>query len=172
MKRTIVLLSALFVSALAASAQDAVPVQPSAMAGTQVVRFAFEWRVQNPPHYTIVVDSDGHATYTSEPTAGPNGGSAPDSYVAEWTASDATRTRIFDDVRKLNYLQGHYETNAKVAQTGTKTLSYKDATRNTSTSYNYSEGWAQAGVRRAFQQTRRRLRLEELAGRTAHWKCY
>jgi hypothetical protein len=134
-KRSYLLISAVLLCALAALAQDPVPSK----AGASVVRFSLEWKIQNPPHYLIRIDSNGPATYDSQPTADADGASAPDPYHAEWTASEVTRSKVFDDLQKLNYLQGHYESKAKVAQTGTKTLSYKDASHDTSATYNYSE---------------------------------
>jgi hypothetical protein len=139
MKRTIVLLSTLLWFGLAALAQEPAQAQPPGRPGTPVVQFLFDWRVQNPPRYSIAIDSAGRATYHSEPNGDPNGGSAPDPYQVEWTVTEATRTKVFDAARQLNYFQGKFETKAKVAQTGIKTLTYKDSSRDNSTSYNYSE---------------------------------
>jgi hypothetical protein len=139
MKRTFALLSVLLFLALATFAQEPAQAQPPERPGTPVVQFLFDWRVQNPPRYSIAIDSAGRATYRSEPTGDPNGGSAPDPYQVEWTVSEATRTKVFDAARQLNYFQGNFEAKAKVAQTGIKTLTYKDSSRDHSTSYNYSE---------------------------------
>ena len=103
------------------------------------MRFELSWKVQNPPHYSVTLDSAGHATYRSEPAVGTDGGTAPEPYVVEWTATETTRTKVFESAQKLNYLQGSFESHAKVAQTGEKTLSYKDGSHDNSARYNYSE---------------------------------
>lgn len=140
MKRTIALLSAiLFLSLASVAAQEPAQAQPPGKPGTPVVQFLFDWRVQNPPRYSIAIDSAGRATYHSEPTADPNGGTAPDPYQVEWTVSETTRTKVFDAAQQLNFFQGKFEAKAKVAQTGIKTLTYKDSSRDNSTTYNYSE---------------------------------
>ncbi|ABF42618.1 hypothetical protein Acid345_3617 [Candidatus Koribacter versatilis Ellin345] len=140
MKRTTLVLSILLFVSLAAGAQEPAPSLPPAKAGTAAVQFVFDWSVQNPPRYEISVDSTGRATYHCEPAADEKGGSAPDAYSVEWTASEATRTKIFDAAEKLDYFKdGNYDTKAKVAKTGVKTLTYKDGSRDSSTRYNYSE---------------------------------
>lgn len=144
MMRTIALCCLLLLIAFPLFSQEAAQAEPpkaeSAVAsGTPVVQFVFDWKAQNPPRYSVAIDSTGRATYRSEPSANPNGGVAPEPYLIEWTASEATRTKVFDDARKANYFEGNFEAKAKVAQTGVKTLTFKDASRTHSTSYNYSE---------------------------------
>ncbi len=139
MKRTIILFSILLCGVCAAHGQELAQAQPPEKSGTPVVRFNFVWGVQNPPRYSVTIDSAGHATYQSNPAADPNGGVAPEPYFVEWTATDATRQKIFDSVRKLNYLHGNFASHAKVAQTGSKTLTYKDPSYDNSATYNYSE---------------------------------
>jgi hypothetical protein len=139
MKRTFLLLSALFLTTLTASAQAPAQTQKPQKQGTPVVQFILDWRAQNPPRYSVAIDADGRATYHSEPTADAHGGSAPEPYLVEWTADEATRGKIFECAQKLNFFQGKFESKAKVAMTGVKTLSYKDQSRDTSTSYNYSD---------------------------------
>jgi hypothetical protein len=136
MKRYFWLCFAILFCAFAGFAQDTVSAAPARAA---TVRFELTWKEQNPPHYAITIDSAGRATYSSEPTVGEDGGTAPEPYAVEWTATEATRSKVFESVQKLNYLQGQFESRAKVAHTGSKTLSYKDASHDTSTRYNYSE---------------------------------
>lgn len=145
MKRTIAaLIPALLLFACSLFAQEPAQAEPpkaesAATSATPVVQFTFDWRALNPPRYSIAIDSTGRATYHSEPSADPNGGAAPEPYHLEWTASEATRTKIFEDARKVNYFDGQFESKIKVAQTGVKTLTFKDPSRTHSTSYNYSE---------------------------------
>ena len=120
-------------------AQEPAQAQPPGKPGIPVVQFVFDWQAQNPPRYSVAIASDGRATYRSEPGADPNGGSAPEPYLLEWTASAAIRDKVFEGARKLDYFHGKYESNAKVAQTGLKTLTYKDSSHDNSASYNYSE---------------------------------
>ena len=54
--------------------------------------------------------------------------------------SEANRSKIFDLAKKLNYFQGDFDSHLKrIAQTGSKTLEYKSATRHGSTHYNWSQ---------------------------------
>lgn len=139
MKRKLLLLSALFLVALTVSAQEPAPALPPNKTATAVVRFTMDWASQNPPRYSVAIDSEGRATYHSEPTATANGGSAPGTYIVEWTANEGTRRKIFDSAQKLNLFQGNFASKAKVAMTGVKTLSYKDQSRDVSTTFNYSD---------------------------------
>ena len=139
MKRTILLLSVILLGVGALSAQEPAQADPPNKPGIPTVQFVFDWRAQNPPRYSIAIDASGRATYRSEPSADPNGGVAPEPYFVEWTTSQSTREKVFDAARKLNYFQGKLESNAKVAQTGIKTLSYKDPSHQGSATYNYSE---------------------------------
>ncbi len=150
MKRTILpLLIVLFLS-FALGAQE--PVQASAKPGSPVVGFLFDWSVQNPPRYAITVDSTGRAVYRCEPSVDTNGGSAPDPYSVEWSVSDATRSKLFESAEKLDYFKGGaYDTKAKIAKTGVKTLTYKDGNRDFSASYNYSENPLVRDLTRIFQ---------------------
>ena len=138
MRNVLLTLTALLMSWFAV-AQEPAQAQPPDRPGIPVVQFVFDWRAQNPPRYSVAIASDGRATYRSEPGADPNGGSAPEPYLLEWTATDATRDKVFDSAKKLNYFHGKFESNAKVAQTGVKTLTFKDSSHDNSTSYNYSE---------------------------------
>ncbi len=139
MKRTLLLILAVL-GAWTSLAQERPHAElPGKPPITPVVHFIFDWRAQNPPRYDVAIDSIGSATYQSEPQADPNGGSAPEPYFIKWTASHDTCDKIFDAARKLNYFNGKFESNAKVALTGLKTLTYKDLTHDSSTSYNYSE---------------------------------
>jgi hypothetical protein len=54
-------------------------------------------------------------------------------------ASSATRNQVFQLAKSLNDFQGNFETRAKVAQTGKKTLTFKQGSKESSTSLNYSD---------------------------------
>lgn len=150
MKRTIVVLAVIFL-ALPALAQHDAQAQPPNKPGSPVVQFTFEWHQQNPSWYSIAIEDGGRATFHAQPAVDPNGGTAPEPYFVEWTATAAVRQRIFSDVEKLHFLQGNFAGKAKVADTGLKTLSYKDLSHDNSTSYNYSDNPLIQDLTRTFQ---------------------
>jgi hypothetical protein len=156
MKATFLLIAAVLLFGASVWAQEPAQAEPpinetATSSATPVVRFVFDWKAQDPPRYSIAVDSTGRATYRSEPSPDSNGGSAPEPYQVEWTVGEAIRTKIFDDARKLNYFEGNFEAKAKVAQTGVKTLTYRDPSHDHSTSYNYSENPSIREVTQIFQ---------------------
>jgi len=54
--------------------------------------------------------------------------------------SQAGRARVFDLAKRAHYFEGQIDSkNKKLASTGSKTLTYKDAQKNTSATYNYSQ---------------------------------
>lgn len=150
MKKIVALLSIFVCSALSSYAQETAQATTPGKPGIPVVQFTCDWRAQNPPLYSIAIDSAGRATYHSQPTADPNGGSAPPPYSVEWTAGNETRAKIFEAIEKLDYLQGNFETHARVAQTGIKTITYKDLSHNTSITYNYSDNPSLQNLTRMF----------------------
>jgi hypothetical protein len=147
MNRTLAALVISVLCALSAFAQQVLPAQST----SPTVKFVMDWSAQNPSHYSIVIDSAGHAIYLSEPSADANGGSAPDPYTVEWTVSDATRQKIFDAMPKLNFLHGNFESKSKVAMTGKKTLSYTDTSHNNSITFNYSDNATVRDLTHLFQ---------------------
>jgi hypothetical protein len=90
-----------------------------------------------PDKYGIVIPATGNATYYSDGKLTPN--SESDDFRVDFTISEATRTRVFDLAKRAHYFEGEVDSKKKgLAFTGTKTLTYKDAERHTSASYNYS----------------------------------
>jgi hypothetical protein len=103
-----------------------------------VVTFNFDFPGSEPEHYFISVSSNGKASYDSNGklTADSEPG---DPFRLDFTLSDATRTRIFDLAKRARYFEGEIDSKKKgIASTGTKTLTYKDAHKNTQAIYNYS----------------------------------
>lgn len=147
MNRTLAVLAIFLLCAFSAFAQQPLPAQST----SPTVKFVLDWPEQNPSHYSIVIDSVGHATYRSEPSAAASGGSAPDPYAVEWTVTDATRLKIFDAMPKLNFLHGNFESKSKVAVTGKKTLSYTDASHDNSITFNYSDNGTVRDLTHLFQ---------------------
>lgn len=115
------------------------------------VTFTFDFPGSTPDHYSISVESSGHASYTS----GSKGSDASDSdepFHYDFKISDANRTRIFDLVARARYFAGEIDySKHAVANTGTKTLLYKDAQRSVRASYNYSSNQPVQSLTTLFQ---------------------
>lgn len=119
----------LLLAAASAFASDAAPAA--------MVQFKFDFPGSNPAHYEITVQNDGHDYYISNGDLGNS--TSPDSTPFEFSISDKTRQEIFEFAKKANYFAGKVDSgNTKLANTGAKTLVYKDASHNTSATYNYS----------------------------------
>lgn len=100
------------------------------------VTFSLDFPKADPSHYSIVVASDGRATYSADPIAEEQTG-VP--YTYQFTMSSASRDKIFNTVPKLKYFNEDFDfKKGKVAFTGNKTLAYKDANRDFHSSYNWS----------------------------------
>ena len=102
------------------------------------VGFTLDFPNANPSHYEIIVDSKGQGRYVS------NGQLEKDSAPAdpdplEFTTSDRVRNQIFDLTQRAHYFSGKVDSGRKnIANTGTKTLTYKDGKHDGQASYNYS----------------------------------
>jgi hypothetical protein len=122
------LLLPLFVTAFAQAQQSGIPT----------VTFHCDFPGSDPAHYGITVSSDGHASYTSD------GKLAPDSDTSEpltvdFTLPQTSLSQVFDLTKKAHYFEGDIDSRKKnIASTGEKTLTYKDAQKSTSATYNYS----------------------------------
>ncbi|HEX8924614.1 MAG TPA: hypothetical protein VF786_02420 [Terriglobales bacterium] len=106
--------------------------------GAPLVTFELDWRAADPQFYTISIDSSGRASYCSEPHT-EQGETPGDPFLMKFTADPRDTAEIFRLAQELNYFQGKLDDlGKKVAQTGIKTLRYRDGTRHTSTDYNAS----------------------------------
>ena len=141
-----ILLLALSISALAQKPD----LEPSTgTAPVPVITFTFDFPGANPAHYSLAVESTGKAAYQSTPTSGDQAG---DPYQLKFVVSDATRTRLFDLAKELNFFSGEFDyKKGKIAFTGTKTIDFNDGARHTSTSYNWSDNVALQQVTTIFQ---------------------
>jgi hypothetical protein len=102
------------------------------------VSFSLDFPNSNPEHYSISVQSDGHAKYESLARISPDSEDR-DNYQTAFNFSDATRARVFDLAAQAHYFSGKIDSGKKkLAFTGAKKLTYQDAQRNSSASYNYS----------------------------------
>jgi hypothetical protein len=128
--RNAILLSLYFLFAFPCAAQSgASSLQPGAISvSVPTIMFELEWPSSDPPHYSISIDSEGRAAYTASPPSTEATG-AP--YKVEWTATDPTRTRIFQLAEKTNFFSGVGDSGDKrIAYTGTKTLTFMEGSQS------------------------------------------
>jgi hypothetical protein len=117
---------------------------------TAVVTFTLDFPGSEPSHYSISVASDGHSTYDSDGKLSPE--SDPDPFHLDFSASPATKKAIFDLATRAKYFQGEIDSRKHgLASTGVKTLTYKDAERSASATYNYSPMVAVQQITQLFQ---------------------
>ncbi len=126
----------LFCSVLFAQDNALIPGQKQAV--RPVVTFELNWAQADPHWYKISIESDGPASYQSQPKA-DSPQTEGDPYVVRFVASEPTRTKVFQLARELNFFSGNFESKLKVARTGDKTMSYKDDARDNHTTLNYSD---------------------------------
>jgi hypothetical protein len=123
---------------IAGRAQDSNPhLEPgqTTAAAPPIISFSQNFAEGTPPFFNISIESTGRAEYKSTPNQKNEG----DPYILKFVASDATRTRIFEIAKVLIFFRGDFDyTKSKIAFTGTKTLTYKDAARQETTTYNWS----------------------------------
>ena len=135
-RTTSALIFVLFIAGIAmAQAPDVAPARDAA--AVPVVTFEQNWAEANPRWYSISVASTGTASYKSQPHLEANE-TASDPFNMEFTASEPTRTKIFDLAKAVNYFKGDFEYKGNIAKTGTKTLTYRDGSKESQTSLNYS----------------------------------
>ena len=107
-------------------------------AGSSSVSFTLDFPGANPSHYEIQVANDGHGSYSSNGQL-TNDSQPADPAKLEFSVSDKVRQQIFDLAKRSQYFSGKVDSGRKnIANTGTKTLTYKDGKRTTQATYNYS----------------------------------
>ena len=101
------------------------------------VAFTLDFPGSQPDHYSISVSSDDRGTYDSNSKLSDD--SEGDPFHVEFKISESSRTYVFDLAARAKYFQGELDSKKRnLASTGTKTLAFHDAQRNTQRSYNYS----------------------------------
>jgi len=111
---------------------------PARAASSAKITFSLDFPNSSPEHYSISVDSDGHAHYESSGKITMESEDR-ETYQTDFTFSEATRARIFELAAQAHYFSGKIDSgNKKLAFTGTKKLVYTDGQRNSSASYNFS----------------------------------
>jgi len=114
-------------------------VSAQAQQGTApTIAFTCDFPGSDPSHYGISVVSDGHASYVSDGKLAKD--SEPDApFTQDFTLPAASVAHIFDLAKQAHYFDGKIDSGKKnIASTGEKTLTYKDAQRSATATYNYS----------------------------------
>jgi hypothetical protein len=105
---------------------------------TATVSFKLNFPGADPSHYEIVISSDGQGFYSSNGKF-DHQSDAADPAPLQFVVSENIRTQIFDLAKKSHYFTGKIDAGQKnIANTGAKTLAYKDASHNSQVTYNYS----------------------------------
>ena len=125
-------------------------------ASLPTVTFTLDFPSSVPDHYVITVDSAGHATYVSGQPGGKKAASTstdstdfeggevapsiPDEpFEMSFVMSEANRAQIFRLAERAGYFAGDLDyKKGRIANTGTKTLAYRDGERHTQASFNYT----------------------------------
>ena len=142
---------------------------PAHAAEPATISFSLDFPGSDPEHYVISVQSDGKAQYEYRGRISKDSDET-ESYTAEFTFSDATRATIFNLAAQAHYFSGKIDTgNKKLAFTGAKKLSYKDAQRESAAEYNYSPVPAVQQLTTLFQGVASTL---EFGRRIAHYHRY
>jgi len=115
-----------------------------------VVSFTLDFPGSEPSHYEIAVSSNGHSTYDSDGKLSPDSDNDP--FHLDFSVSSETSRRIFELAERAHYFQGDIDSRKKnLASTGVKTLTYKDSTRSSRATYNYSPVVAVQQLTQLFQ---------------------
>ena len=102
------------------------------------VSFTLDFPGANPSHYEIAVTSEGQGSYSSDGKIDDHSDPV-DAGKMNFTVSEKVRTQIFELAKSAHYFNGKVDSGRKnVANTGAKTLAYKDASRSSQATYNYS----------------------------------
>ena len=156
MLRTLQLPCLLLLSSLCAFSQAPDPT---------VVTFTLDFPGSQPEHYSLRVQSDGAAHYESSGRLSPDSDET-DSFDLDFTASPATRQKIFELAAKAGYFQKNLESHHKnIAFTGNKTLTYKGGKRSGESTFNYSSQPAAQELTSLFQDLSTTLEF----GRRLHY---
>lgn len=102
------------------------------------VIFSLDFPGSDPEHYSISVQSDGRSRYECSARTSQES-EERESYQSEFTVSDTMRARIFELAGQAHYFSGKVDSGkSKLANTGAKKLIYKDGSRESSATYNFS----------------------------------
>lgn len=103
------------------------------------VSFTLDFPGANPGHYEIVIANDGHGSYSSNGKVDEKSDPA-DPAPLQFVVSENIRGQVFDLAKRAHYFTGKVDSgHTNIANTGAKTLAYKDASHNSHATYNYSQ---------------------------------
>jgi len=156
-----------FVMAMAVSLQAQQPVSPSTASASSLITFTIDFPESNPSHYSIAVDSAGHATYECQVKIEDS--PEEQSYKTEFEMSAGNRDRVFDWAKQAHYFSGKIDSGKNVAFTGSKTLTYRDGQLSNTARYNYSSVLAVQHLTALFQNVAATL---EYGRRLAYYHQY
>jgi hypothetical protein len=115
------------------------------------VTYECYWEAARPQYYSVTVQSTGNTTYLARnPSLPPEQAAAtPDAaraaafdpnYQIAFTMSQPNREKVIKLAEQAHFFNGDFDyTKHNLANTGRKTLTYADISRNFQTVYNYSE---------------------------------
>ena|ERR1051326_4213564 len=141
LQKSFLILTGIFSFWVGAKAQTSLPT----------VSYTQDFEGSNPSHYKIIVSNDGHGTYSSNGQLSEKAEPA-DLAPVQFSLSGKVRDQMFDLAKRAKYFDGKVDSGrTNIANTGTKTLTYKDAKRSTKATYNYSSLPAVADLTSVFQ---------------------
>lgn len=131
---------------------SAICAHPDEKQAASSVSFTVDFPGANPSHYEIMVENDGNGTYSSNGSIDEQS-EALDPTPLQFKLSEGVRGQIFDLAKRSHYFAGKIDSGRKdIANTGVKTLTYKDASHNSQATYNYSPVTAVAQLTSVFQE--------------------
>jgi hypothetical protein len=141
LQKSFLILTGIFFLCARAGAQTSLPT----------VSYTQDFEGSNPSHYEIIVSNDGQGTYSSNGQLSEKAEPA-DVAPIQFSISGKVRDQIFDLAKKAKYFDGKVDSGrTNIANTGTKTLTYKDTKRSAKATYNYSPIPAVADLTSVFQ---------------------
>ena len=133
------------------------------------VSFTLDFPGSDPDHYSIATQSDGHAHYECSAKIS-EASDDREHYETDFTFSDATRARIFALAAQTHFFSEKIDSGKRnLANTGAKKLSYRDAQRDFTATYNYSSVPAAQQLTTLFQSVSATL---EFGRRLSHYHRY
>src|SRR5271166_3588628 len=167
LRASLSMVTQVFVMAMAVSLQAQQPVSPSTASASSLITFTIDFPESNPSHYSISVDSAGHATYEGQVKIEDS--PEEQSYKTEFEMSAGNRDRVFDWAKQAHYFSGKIDSGKNVAFTGSKTLTYRDGQLSNTARYNYSSVLAVQHLTALFQNVAATL---EYGRRLAYYHQY
>jgi len=106
--------------------------------GSPSVSFTLDFPNSNPSHYEMTIFKDGKGSYKSNGQLSHNA-QPGDPEAFDFAVSDPVRQQVFDLAKRAHYFNGKVDSGrSDIANTGAKTLTYREGDKVTSATYNYS----------------------------------